>query len=290
MALFYAFAALLCLGSYMVPVRFSNAKGFSFFPFMALGILAMDLLFLRGGLARLWAHPTAFGLALLSGLLWAGGQLMANGALEQISLAKGTMLFSLNTFINILIGIIVFKETSGDRALGLIAAGGVLLFAGAWLVSIAEPAETQTENLKKGIPLALGAGIFWGAYFVPIKIAPLLDPAANLSPLTFLSGLALGGCLPGFVLLFLKKEEGWDLKSSLAGFLSAALWVGGMAFFLLAIQFLGLSRAVPIVNANSLVYAGWSLLVFKEIPFSQTPKVLGGTLLALGGIILLAQS
>src|ERR1700722_12985944 len=121
MALFYAFAALLCLGSYMVPVRFSPAKGTSFFPFIALGILVMDLLFLRGSLVDLAAHPMAFALALLSGLLWAGGQLMANAALEQISLAKGTMLFSLNTFINILIGIIAFKESSGDRALGLIA-------------------------------------------------------------------------------------------------------------------------------------------------------------------------
>jgi glucose uptake protein GlcU len=138
--------------------------------------------------------------------------------------------------------------------------------------------------------LALGAGLFWGAYFVPIKIAPLLDPASDLSSLTFLSGLALGGCFPGFVLWFFQRGKARDIKSFSAGFLSAALWVGGMAFFLLAIQWLGLSRAVPIVNANSLVYAGWSLLVFKEIPFSQTPKVLGGTLLALGGIILLARS
>ncbi len=290
MALFYAFAALLCLGSYMVPVRFSAAKGASFFPFMALGILVMDLLFLRGGLVNLAAHPMAFALALLSGLLWAGGQLMANAALERISLAKGTMLFSLNTFINILIGIIVFKEGSGPGALSLIAAGGLLLFAGAWLVSIAEPAEPKAENLRNGLPLALGAGLFWGAYFVPIKIAPLLDPASALPPLTFLSGLALGGCLPGFVLWPFQKGNGGAAKSLLAGFLSASLWVGGMAFFLLAIQFLGLSRAVPIVNANSLVYAAWSLLVFKEIRFSQAPKVLGGTLLALSGIILLARS
>lgn len=290
MALFYAFAALLCLGSYMVPVRFSKAKGMDFFPFMALGILGMDLLFFRNGLRELAAQPGAFGLALLSGLLWAFGQLFANAALEEISLAKGTLLFSVNTLINILIGIIVFKETSGPKDLGLIAGGGLLLFAGAWLVSIAQPAASQTENLKKGLPLALGAGFFWGIYFLPLKSAPLVNPAYALSSLTFLSGMALGGCLPGLAIALLQRGKGWGAKSFFAGILSAALWMGGMAFFLLAIQFLGLARAVPIVNGNSLVYAAWSLWVFKEIPFSQTPKVLGGSLLALAGILLLARA
>ena len=290
MALFAAFGALLCLGSYMVPVRFSKAKGIAFFPAMALGILVLDLFFLRGALAQLAAFPEAFALALLSGLLWAGGQLMANAALEEISLAKGTLLFSLNTFINILIGLILFKEGSGSRGLELVALGGALLFAGAWLVSIAEPALNQKENLKKGVPLALAAGLFWGAYFLPIKAAPLMNPQFALPSLTFLSGLALGGCLPGFAILIFKKGKGLDAKSLGAGLLSAALWIGGMAFFLLAIQSMGLARAVPIVNANSLVYAAWSLLVFKEIPFSQTPKVLGGTLIALAGILHLARS
>ena len=290
MALFTAFGALLCLGSYMMPVRFSKAKGMAFFPAMALGILLLDIGFFKNALGQLAAFPGAFALAILSGLLWAGGQLMANAALEEISLAKGTLLFSLNTFINILIGLILFKEGSGPRGLELIALGGALLFAGAWLVSIAEPASNQKENLKKGVPLALAAGLFWGAYFLPIKTAPLINPQFTLPPLVFLSGLALGGCLPGFAVLVYKKGKGLDPQSLGAGLLSAALWIGGMAFFLLAIQSMGLSRAVPIVNANSLVYAFWSLFVFKEIPFSQAPKVLGGTLIALAGILLLARS
>ncbi|HVM32672.1 MAG TPA: GRP family sugar transporter [bacterium] len=290
MAFWDALGAVLCLGSYMVPVRFSKLKGMAFFPPMALGILVVALLFLRGSLTQLTAAPGAFGLALLSGVFWAGGQLMANAALEQISLAKGNLLFSLNSFLNILIGLFVFKETAGWEALGLVALGGALLFAGVGWVSTVEPAQGQKENLKKGIPLALAACFFWGTYFLPLKLAPRLNPHWDLPPLVFLSGLALGGCLPGLVFWVFQKNKSLEGRSLFAGFLSAGLWAAGMAFFLLAIGSLGLARAVPIVNSNSLVYAAWSLLVFKEIPLAQTPKVLAGTLLALGGILLLARA
>jgi hypothetical protein len=39
-----------------------------------------------------------------------------------------------------------------------------------------------------------------------------------------------------------------------------------------------------------LVYAGWSLFVFKEFHFSEWPKVLGSALLALAGGVLMALS
>ena len=74
------------------------------------------------------------------------------------------------------------------------------------------------------------------------------------------------------------------------GTATAALWMAGTACFLISIAQLGLSRAVPIVNTNSLMYAAWSFFVFKEIPLSQGPKVLGGTLLAIAGIVLLSFS
>jgi hypothetical protein len=53
---------------------------------------------------------------------------------------------------------------------------------------------------------------------------------------------------------------------------------------------MGLSRAVPIINSSSLVYAAWSLFVFKELRFSEWPKVLGSALLALLGGVLMALS
>jgi drug/metabolite transporter (DMT)-like permease len=59
---------------------------------------------------------------------------------------------------------------------------------------------------------------------------------------------------------------------------------------LMAIQLLGLSRAVPIINSNTLVYTAWSLFYFKELHFSQWPKVLGSALLALAGGVLMALS
>jgi len=55
------------------------------------------------------------------------------------------------------------------------------------------------------------------------------------------------------------------------------------------IETLGLAKTVPIVNANVLVYAAWSLFVFKELPLSQATRVLGGCLAIALGLALMAQ-
>jgi glucose uptake protein GlcU len=90
--------------------------------------------------------------------------------------------------------------------------------------------------------------------------------------------------------LFFEKPKKTPPLDWVLGFGSAFLWVTGMSGMLMAIQLLGLSRAVPMVNANTLVYTAWSLFYFKELPLTQWPKVLGSVLLALAGGILMALS
>jgi len=74
------------------------------------------------------------------------------------------------------------------------------------------------------------------------------------------------------------------------GVLTAFLWACGMICFLWAIQDIGISRAVPIVNSSTLLYAFWSLFVFKELPSHQWPKVLGSTLIVVAGAVLISFS
>ncbi len=286
---FYAIAAFFCIGSYMVPVRFATSKGLKFMPFMGLGMAAMDLL--RGSSLRaLWPHPEWFWACLLSGLLWVVGQTLANLALEEVSLAKASVLFNFNSFINIAFGLLVFHEASGVRAYLYLLAGGILLFAGAWWVARISAAPSKEGNLKKGIWMGIGAGFFWGLYFTPIKAVQVWDPQSSLSALDALSGLALGGTLPALSLFFFCRKQDWNLRNAAMGGATTCLWAIGMACFLLAIDGLGLSRAVPIVNSSGLVYAAWSLFVFKEFSFSAWPKVLGGTLIVVAGVILMALS
>jgi glucose uptake protein GlcU len=286
---FYALAAFACIGSYMVPVRFATSKGLKFMPFMGLGMVVMDLV-RCSSLQALWLYPKWFWASVLSGLLWVAGQALANLALEEVSLAKASVLFNFNSFINIAFGLLVFHEASGLRAYFYLLAGGTLLFAGAWWVARISAAPSKEGNLKKGVWLGLAAGCFWGLYFTPIKAVQVWDPQPTLSALDALSGLALGGTLPALLLFFFCRREDLNFRNVVMGGMTTFLWAVGTACFLLAIDGLGLSRAVPIVNSNGLVYAAWSLFVFKEFSFSAWPKVLGGTLIVMAGVILMAFS
>jgi glucose uptake protein GlcU len=285
----YAFAAFFCIGSYMVPVRFATAKGLQFLPFMGLGMVVVDLLRIPS-LENLWAHPLWFWGCFLGGLLWAVGQTLANMALEEVSLAKASVLFNSNSFINIAVGLLVFHEASGLKSYLLLLAGGILLFIGAWWVARISAAPSKEGNLKKGVLYGLLAGLFWGLYFAPTKAVQVWDPQPSLSSLDVLSGLVLGGTIPALALFFFCPKKHWGTRNVTAGAVTTLFWVTGTTFFLLANQALGLSRAVPIVNSSGLVYALWSLFVFKEFPLSQWPKVLGGTLLVVAGVVLMACS
>jgi glucose uptake protein GlcU len=289
MGYLFVTGAFMCIGSYMVPVRFASAKGLHFMPFMGLGLLVFDLLRFDS-LRQLAAHPVWLGACLLSGLLWAAGQVLANMTLEEVSLAKSSVLFNVNSFINIAFGLLVFHEAQGLTAYIFLLLGGLVLFAGAWYVAGIAPAPSKEGNLKKGVLYGISAGIFWGLYFMPVKAVQTWYPEAGLGSLDLLSGLAFGGTFPA-LLLFLKVPKTEIRARNIGmGLVTAILWAGGTACFLLAIQSLGLSRAVPIVNTSGLVYSLWSLFVFKEFPMSVWPKVLGGAALVAVGAVLTAQS
>lgn len=289
MGYLFVFGAFLCIGSYMVPVRFASAKGLKFMPFMGLGLVVFDLLRLDS-LRHLAEHPLWIGACLLAGLLWAAGQTLANLTLEEVSLAKASVLFNANSFINIGMGLVVFHEASGPKAYAFLLLGGLVLFFGAWWVARIGAVKSKEGNLKKGVLYGLLAGLFWGLYFVPVKAVQMWDPQPGLGPLDVLAGLAFGGTWPSLLLFFACSKKDWTGKNVAFGAVTAALWAGGTAFFLLSIDSLGLSRAVPIVNTSGLVYTVWSLFVFREFPMSVGPRVLVGAAIVAAGAILTACS
>jgi glucose uptake protein GlcU len=247
-------------------------------------------LFRLPSLKNLWDHPLWFWGSMGAGLVWGLGQAFGNLALGEISMAKAAVIFNFNSFFNIALGLTLFHEASGLKGYGLILAGGLLLFLGAWWVSKASAAPAKEGNLKKGILYSCLASVFWGTYFTPVKALETFRPEPSLGSLDILSGLILGGAVTGLALGFLAAKPRFNRKDAGLGVGTACLWALGTTFFLLSIGELGLSRAVPIVNSNSLVYAAWSLFVFKELPLSQGPKVFGGTFLVVLGIVLLAMA
>jgi len=287
MGYLYAFAAFAFIGSYMVPTRFAKARGSAFLPCMALGLLGLEVFFIEE-LKVLWANPSWLMASLLTGLLWALGQALANDALEEVSLAKASVFFNINSFINIGMGVLLFQEASGWKAYAFLLAGATLLFLGAKGVAGVAASPSKEGNLRKGIVLSLLAGVLWGVYFAPVQAAQG-GSAGAFTPLMALAGMILGGAVPLFLFGSWKARGRMAGKDLGLGLLTAALWMGGTLFFLKANLALGLSRAVPIVNSNVLMYAGWSL-VFKELPLAQWRRVLGGALTVAAGVALMALS
>jgi glucose uptake protein GlcU len=285
----WALLAFFFIGHYMLPVRFSGAKGFSFFHLTGWGMVVF-VLFRLDSIEAVWAHPGWFWAALISGMLWAGGQATANLALEEISVAQASVFFNFNTLLNILAGLAVFHEAKGLKSLLFLFGGSALLIAGALWVSTIASHPTKTHDLRKGVLLSFLAGSFWGIYFIPVVRVQKLDPQPLLGPLDIMSVMVLGAALVALSLPLMHKTQKMNLRDLSLGMISTTSWVLGMAGLLMSIHLLGLSRAVPIVNSSSLIAAAWSLFIFKEMPFSEWPKVLGSALVALAGGILLALS
>jgi len=284
----YCFGAFLFIGSYLVPSRFSRSTGLSFLPLMGVGLLVQSVFFFPKFL-ELASSPLWLGATFLSGLLWCFGQCSANIALQEISLAKGSALFNVNTLINLAAGLLLFGEGTRPGSVLYIVSGGLLLFIGAVWVAWAQASPHKERDLKKGIVWSLVAACCWGVYFLPILAAQKEEPRADLTSFHTLVGLMVGGGISALAVGFFPGVRP-DWKRDLRwGALSSLLWIAGTGFFLKGIETLGLAKTVPIVNTNVLVYAAWSLFVFKELPVSQAARVLGGCLTIAIGIALLAQ-
>jgi drug/metabolite transporter (DMT)-like permease len=288
MGYLYAFGAFLCIGSYLVPARRARSTGLSFIPLLGAGLL-VGALFLLPYLVEILRSPRWAVAVTASGVLWCLGQCAAGLSLEQISLAKGSALYNVNTLINLAAGLIWFGEGARPGSAPWIVSGGLLLFIGAVWVAWAQASPEKEGDLTRGVVWGLVAAVCWGVYFLPLVSMRRMDPGAPFGTLHILAGLmATGGSaalLSGFLL---RSKPGWKLDLPW-GFASAILWTVGTGFFLAAINRLGLAKTVPVVNCNVLMYAFWSLFVFKELPLAQAPRVLGGCVAIALGIALISQ-
>jgi len=284
----YAFGAFLCIGSYLVPARRAQSTGLSFIPLLGTGLLALSLL-LTPYLIEILRSPHWAAAVTISGILWCLGQCSAGIALEQISLAKGSALFNVNTLINLAAGLLLFGEGAKSGSAPWVWSGGLLLFAGAVWVAWAQAVPEKEGNLAKGVLWSLVAAVCWGVYFLPLVALRRMEPDAPFGTFHILSGImATGGLAAVSSVFFIKRKPLW--KRDLPwGFASSVLWTLGTGCFLAGINAMGLARTVPVVNANVLMYAFWSLFVFRELPLAQAPRVLGGCAAIALGIALIAH-
>jgi glucose uptake protein GlcU len=235
----------------------------------------------------------------MAGCLWAIGNTLTIFAVRDIGLSLAFPLWNSNSLVGILWGILLFKElhrAAWSRKLGVIG-GGLIIFAGAVLLSSASGSGGAHGSASRGIAAALGAGLMFGSMYIPYRKAYI----TGMNPLTFLTLFTFGEItmvtllaivLLGGVGIFWQQLVSnreilfWPL---LGGF----MWVVGDLFQNYATKYVGISRGIPLSNTNQLWGLLWAILVFRELhglSGAVYGEVIGGSVLMAAGAVAIACS
>lgn len=256
-------------------------------------VLAAVALVVGGYAGRIGFGWREFWLPLAGGLVWTAGSVCAFRASELIGLARAAGTWTpLNIVVAFVFGALLFGELDGFSPARYALLGGclVLVLAGVFLIIGSQGAGAEAgagagigSAGRLGFPLALGAGVLWGAYFVPAQWADVPSQLADLP-------LAIGMCLAA---LILARRRRAPIRLPAAH--GAVQFGSGLLFGVGSIALLGLVSRVgtgtgfTIAQLSLLVNASVGIWLFKvPPPGSRAAKtVIAGILLAgVGGTVI----
>jgi glucose uptake protein len=235
----------------------------------------------------------AFWLPLAGGVVWALGSLCAFLGTANIGIARASGIWMpLNIGMGFTWGILLFGEVlARDRlSLSVVLLSIALIVAGILTIVSVRRSDGEValggRRLAWGLLGALGAGLLWGTYFVPIEASSTSLWVASF-PLAV--GMALGGC--GLLVLG-RSGPRLELKRDYALVLGAGvLWGLGNLGMLLLAGVIGTGRGFAIAQLSLLLNAAIGVYVFRDPkPGSRAAlrTFVGIVLAGAGGVMLAA--
>ncbi|MBN1876211.1 MAG: hypothetical protein JXA33_18450 [Anaerolineae bacterium] len=290
-SLFYALITVFGWGTWLAPsqkVIFPNQQIRNLYVVAAnLGIATVVALW-QGSIRGL--PPATFGLTFLGGVIWAVGGLCAFTGTNKLGMAKAFGIWApLNIIVSLIWGAALFHEfvnLTAETVLWLIAAILTIL-AGVLLIIFAKGADEGSQEqgaFQLGLAGAVGAGILWGSYFIPVKYSGV-SPWAGAFPMAL--GMAGGG-----IMLALLSRQSWRLPSSgdyVRACLTGTLWSMGNYGMLLLVSVIGAGKGFTISQISVVVGALISIYWLHEpAPKTRAASLTftGCVLATLGGIVL----
>ena len=289
--LFYALLTLLGWGTWLAPsqkVQFPNQQIKTLYVVVTNLVIAALVVFWRGGMGEVTVGM--FRLTFLGGLIWALGGWCAFTGTNKLGIAKAFGIWApLNIIVSLLWGAMLFHEFLDIRAgsiLWLVIAILTIL-AGILLIIFAKGADDPAESVsasRLGILAAVGAGVFWGSYFIPIKYSGV-SPWSGAFPLAV--GMAAGG-----VVLALLSRQTWKLSASgdtARACLTGALWSLGNYGALLLVDAIGAGKGFTIAQISLVISALIGIYWLHEPPPGTRVAnwtLVGCVLATIGGIVL----
>lgn len=287
----YALITLLGWGTWLAPsqkVMYPNQQIKTLYVVLTNLIIAAVVTFWRGGIGEVTAGT--FWLTVLGGMIWAVGGWCAFTGTNKLGIAKAFGIWApLNIIVSLIWGAALFHEfinISGPSILLLVIAILVIL-AGVLLIIFArgtgDPAQSKQAS-QLGIIGAIGAGILWGSYFIPVKFSGV-SPWAGAFPLAI--GMAVGG-----VILALLSRQSWKLKTTgdyARTSMTGALWSLGNYGMLLLVDVIGAGKGFTIAQISLVISALIGIYWLHE-PAPKTRvanwTLIGCVLATVGGILL----
>jgi glucose uptake protein len=290
-SLLYAWITVFGWGTWLAPsqkVNFPNQQIRTLYVVATnLGIATAVALW-QGSVWELTA--ATFGLTFLGGMIWAVGGLCAFTATNKLGMAKAFGIWApLNIVTSLIWGAVLFHEfvNLNAKTILLLIAAILTILAGVLLIIFAKGADEDRQEqgaFRLGLAGAVGAGILWGSYFIPVKYSGV-SPWAGAFPLAL--GMACGGTI-----LALLSRQSWRLASfgdSMRTCLTGALWSLGNYGMLLLVGAIGAGKGFTISQTSVVVGALISIYWLHE-PATKTRAAgltfIGCVLATLGGIVL----
>jgi glucose uptake protein len=290
LGIFYAAITVLAWGTWLAPsqnVPFKNQQIKTFYVALASLVLAFFVT-LPQGFDQI--TPQVFWPPFVGGLIWAVSGYCAFTATSKIGMARASGIWSpLNIVVSLFWGATIFDEflnTGTDGLIVLIVSVAVII-VGVLLIIFAKGRGDKTTNqrdLTIGVLGAIGAGILWGSYFIPIKQSDVSLWIATF-PLTI--GMFAGSTV---LMLLGRQAPRLEKRSDYARVsLSGVLWGVGNYGMLLLVNEIGAGRGFTIAQLAVVVNALLGVYWLKD-PQPKTraaTSTLAGCVLAMiGGVVL----
>ena len=290
-SLFYALITVFGWGTWLVPsqnVRFPSQQIKTLYVVATnLGIATVVALW-QDSMTELTA--STFSLTVLGGMIWAVGGLCAFTGTKELGIAKAFGIWApLNIIVSLIWGAALFHEfvNISIGSILLLLAAILTILAGILLIIFAKGTDEGSQErvaFRLGLAGAVGAGILWGSYFIPVKFSGV-SPWAGAFPLAI--GMAIGG-----MILALLSRHSWKLTASgdyVRACLTGALWSLGNYGALLLIDAIGAGRGFTISQTSVVVSALIGIYLLREPhPRTRAAKLtlMGCVLATIGGIAL----
>ena len=292
--IFAALIPVVAWGTWLAPsqnVRYPNQQVKTLYVTAANLILALLVLFSQGSDKLSALSPSTFWLVFTGGLIWSLSGLCAFTATDRIGMARAFGIWApINIVVSMLWGLLLFGEFLDTDLPGLLALGSalIIIIAGVLLIIFAKgtspltPAERKSAGL--GYAGAVGAGVLWGSYFIPIKVA-----GVSMWVGAFPLALGMFSASIALVLLAGQSVHLGDSKDVVRTLLTGVIWSVGNYGMLLLVEALGAGRGFTIAQLSVVVNALVGIFWLKDpAPRSSAAWLtfLGCVLATLGGILL----